>query len=65
MGFSFNNNKKIVSFGDVYIAEFDSNAPITTGSKALLVHRISRIDMDTGEVYDFANILPSYLDQFR
>lgn len=55
MGFSFNYNRQFGPFGDAYIAEFGSNAPITTGGKPLprVGHRISRIDMQTGKVYNF------------
>lgn len=56
MGFSFNYNDEFGPFGDVYMAEFGSNAPITTGGKPSphVGHRISRIDMKTGEVFNFA-----------
>lgn len=56
MGFSFNYDQKFGPFGDAYIAEFGSNAPITTGGKPLprVGHRVSRIDMQTGKIYDFA-----------
>lgn len=55
MGFSFNDNRHFGPLGDAYMAEFGSNAPITTGGKPLprVGHRISRIDMQTGEVYNF------------
>jgi len=56
MGFDFNYNKNFDRFGDAYIAEFGSEAPETTGGKPLpeVGHRVSRIDMKTGEIYDFA-----------
>lgn len=56
MGFNFNRSEQFGPLGDAYIAEFGSNAPITTGGKPLprVGHRISRIDMKTGRVYDFA-----------
>lgn len=55
MGFDFNYSD-FGPFGDVYIAEFGSEAPETTGGKPLpnVGHRISRINMNTGEVIDFA-----------
>ena len=56
MGFDFNYTSKFKYFGDVYIAEFGSEAPRTTGGKPLpgVGHRVSRIDMNTGMVYKFA-----------
>lgn len=56
MGFSFNENPSFGPVGDVFIAEFGSNAPTTTGGKPLarVGHRISRIDMKTGQVHNFA-----------
>lgn len=56
MGFDFNCTNKFEHFGDVYIAEFGSEAPRTTGEKPLpnVGHRVSRIDMKTGFVYIFA-----------
>lgn len=56
MGFSFNDYPEFGQVGDAYIAEFGSNAPTTTGGKPLpgVGHRVSRIDMNTGTVYDFA-----------
>lgn len=56
MGFDFNYTSKFEHFGDVYIAEFGSEAPRTTGGKLLphVGHRVSRIDMNTGVVYTFA-----------
>lgn len=56
MGFSFNENPSFAPIGDAFIAEFGSEAPETTGGKPspLVGHRISRIDMITGQVYPFA-----------
>lgn len=56
MGFSFNDNAFFGPVGDAYIAEFGANAPTTTGGKPLprVGHRVSRIDMQTGNVYEFA-----------
>lgn len=56
MGFSFNENPSFAPIGDVFIAEFGANAPETTGGKLLpfVGHRVSRIDMATGQVYPFA-----------
>lgn len=56
MGFDFSYNTNFPSYGDVYIAEFGSEAPRTTGGKPLpqVGHRVSRIDMNTGCVYNFA-----------
>ncbi|MFC5602644.1 PQQ-dependent sugar dehydrogenase [Sporosarcina koreensis] len=56
MGFSFNENSSFAPIGDVFIAEFGANAPGTTGGKPLPLvgHRISRIDMTSGQVYPFA-----------
>lgn len=56
MGFDFNYTNKFDHFGDVYIAEFGSEAPETTGGKPLpgVGHRVSRIDMTTGGIYTFA-----------
>lgn len=56
MGFDFNYDRDFGSYGDVYIAEFGSEAPETTGGKPLpgVGHRISRINMNTGEVSIFA-----------
>jgi len=56
MGFEFNYNRRFGPVGDVYIAEFGSEAPETTGGKPLpgVGHRVSRINMKTGEVITFA-----------
>lgn len=56
MGFSFNYNRSFGPYGDAYISEFGSNAPITTGGRPMprVGHRVSRIDMNTGRVYNFA-----------
>lgn len=56
MGFDFNYNSEFGPYGDAFIAEFGSEAPETTGGVPLpgVGHRISRIDMSTGKVFDFA-----------
>jgi len=56
MGFDFSYSSKFGKIGDVYIAEFGSEAPRTTGGKPLpeVGHRVSRIDMNTGRIYTFA-----------
>lgn len=56
MGFDFNYNRDFGTYGDVYIAEFGSEAPETTGGVPLprVGHRISKIDMTTGTVSTFA-----------
>lgn len=56
MGFDYNDQEAFGPLGDVYIAEFGSEAPRTTGGKPLpgVGHRVSRIDMGTGRVYPFA-----------
>ena len=56
MGFDFNYTYKFKHYGDVYIAEFGSEAPRTTGGKPLpgVGHRVSRIDMNSGLIYTFA-----------
>lgn len=55
MGFDFNYSD-FGPCGDVYIAEFGSEAPETTGGKPLpnVGHRVSRINMQTGDVTTFA-----------
>ncbi len=55
MGFDFNYSD-FGPYGDVYIAEYGSEAPETTGGKPLpgVGHRVSRIDMQTGDVSTFA-----------
>lgn len=56
MGFDFSSSYAFGNIGDVYIAEFGSEAPTTTGGKPLpqVGHRVSRIDMRTGKKYVFA-----------
>lgn len=56
MGFDFNYYSNFGSYGDVYIAEYGSEAPETTGGKPLpnVGHRISRINMQTGQITNFA-----------
>ncbi|MDR7871188.1 MAG: PQQ-dependent sugar dehydrogenase [Tissierellaceae bacterium] len=55
MGFDFNYSN-FGPYGDAYIAEFGSEAPETTGGKPLpnVGHRVSRINMQTGDVSTFA-----------
>lgn len=56
MGFDFNYNHHFGPIGDAFIAEFGSEAPVTTGGKPLprVGHRVSRIDMRTGKIFIFA-----------
>ncbi|CAM3170666.1 hypothetical protein FITA111629_07560 [Filibacter tadaridae] len=56
MGFSFNEDPSFATIGDAFIAEFGANDPVTTGGKSLprVGHRVSRIDMQTGQVHVFA-----------
>lgn len=56
MGFDFNNNPEFGPLGDVFVAEFGSGAPGTTGGKPLpqVGHRVSRIDLKTGKLRNFA-----------
>lgn len=56
MGFDFNYTHRFENFGDVYIAEFGSEAPETTGGEPLpgVGHRVSRINMKNGKVTTFA-----------
>lgn len=56
MGFDFNPNSSFGPLNDVFIAEFGSEAPTTTGGEPLPYpgHRVSRIDMRTGQVNPFA-----------
>ena len=56
MGFSFNEDPLFAPVGDAFIAEFGSNDPTTTSEKPLphVGHRVSRIDMQTGQVHVFA-----------
>lgn len=56
MGFDFNYFPYFGKPGDVYIAEFGSEAPGTTGGKLLpgVGHRVSKIDMNTGNISVFA-----------
>lgn len=56
MGFDFNYNCDFGPLGDAYIALFGSEAPETTGGKPLpcVGHRVSKIDMNTKKVSDFA-----------
>lgn len=56
MGFDFNPIPAYGPVDDVFIAEFGSEAPETTGGKPLpqVGHRVSRIDMRTGGISTFA-----------
>lgn len=56
MGFDFNEDPAFGPTNEAYIAEFGSNAPRTTGGKPLpdVGHRVSRINIETGEVFSFA-----------
>ena len=56
MGFSFNENPEFGPVGDVFIAEFGAEDPETTGGIPLpyVGHRVSRIDMQTGQIHIFA-----------
>ncbi|WP_438315276.1 PQQ-dependent sugar dehydrogenase [Sporosarcina sp. FA9] len=56
MGFSFNLNPDFGPLHNAFIAEFGANDPITTGGKSspYVGHRISWIDMTTGQVNLFA-----------
>lgn len=56
MGFDFNYDEGFGPLGDVFIAEYGSEAPETTGGKPLpkVGHRVSRINMKTGEITPFA-----------
>lgn len=55
-GFDFNYNPEFGPYGDVYLAEFGSSMPTTTGGYPLpgVGRRIVRIDMNTGSVSTFA-----------
>ena len=56
MGFSFNENPEFGPVGDAFIAEFGAEDPVTTGGIPLpyVGHRVSRIDMQTGQIHIFA-----------
>ncbi|TCP29416.1 glucose/sorbosone dehydrogenase [Scopulibacillus darangshiensis] len=56
MGFDFNSRTDFAPIGDAFIAEFGSEAPTTTGGKPAprVGHRVSRIDLRTGNVSPFA-----------
>jgi glucose/arabinose dehydrogenase len=56
MGFDFNVDPAFGPVNEAYIAEFGSEAPVTTGGKPApyVEHRISHIDTNTGEVMPFA-----------
>lgn len=56
MGFDFDLAGSFGPVGDAYIAEYGSEAPETTGGTPLpgVGHRVSRIDMTTGNIDVFA-----------
>ncbi|HET7627150.1 MAG TPA: PQQ-dependent sugar dehydrogenase [Bacillales bacterium] len=56
MGFDFNRNAAFGSVDDVFLAEFGSGAPLTTGGEPLphVGHRVSRVQVNTGNVSPFA-----------
>lgn len=62
MGFDFNYDSTFGPIGEVFIAEFGSGAPNTTGGKPApdVGHRISRINVKTGQIHTFAFNRPSY-----
>ncbi len=56
IGFDFNYNQSFGFYGDVFIAEYGSYGPSTMGASAAYAgvnHRVSRINMQTGEVVTF------------
>jgi len=56
MGFDVNEDPRFAPAGQVFIAEFGSQAPMTTGGKPLphVGHRVSRVDLPSGQSYAFA-----------
>lgn len=56
MGFNFNYDPFFGPVGDAYVAEFGAIIPTNTGGKPLydVGHRISRVDMNNGNVITFA-----------
>lgn len=56
MGFDFNYDADFGTVGEVYIAEFGSEAPGTTGGKPApkVGHRVSRFDLKAGRIKNFA-----------
>lgn len=56
MGFDFNYNRDFGRSGDVFVAEYGQGSPRTAGGKALpsVGHRVSHIDMRTGQISSFA-----------
>ncbi|MDP4146199.1 MAG: PQQ-dependent sugar dehydrogenase [Bacillota bacterium] len=55
MGFDFNYNSDFGPYGDAYIAEYGSGAPKPDDySMPKVGHRVSRINMHTGEISNFA-----------
>jgi glucose/arabinose dehydrogenase len=55
-GFDFNYGYEFPGYGNIYIAEFGSEAPETTGGKPLpyVGHRVSMAALDTGRILAFA-----------
>lgn len=56
IGFDFNYNQGFGYYGDVFIAEYGSYGPVTMGEAAAYAgvnHRVSRINMQTGEIVTF------------
>lgn len=63
MGFDFNYNASFGPYGDAYIAEFGSRRSMIntyTSPLAGVGHRISKIDMNTGETSTFARNKSGY-----
>lgn len=56
MGFDFNYDPDFAPIGEVFIAEFGSEAPEPSGDKLAVDvgHRLSRINVKTGQVKNFA-----------
>ncbi len=56
MGFDFNKNPDFGPLNEAYIAEFGSEAPVTTGGKPApyVGHRVSRINTRNGNITPFA-----------
>ncbi len=65
-GFVFSYNPAFGFIDDVFITEFGSEAPITTGGKMIpnVGHKVSRIDMNTHEVHPFAVNKSGYYASF-
>jgi glucose/arabinose dehydrogenase len=56
MGFDFNYDPSFGPINEAYIAEFGSEAPMTTGGKPApsVGHRVSRVNLEVGKVITFA-----------